>query len=655
MPRGKIKLQIVLVALLFAGVAAECWNSQIQVIIRNLLVDAGICAILISGFIFKDRILDLPLTRRRWFVPAASAALAMGAVWPTLQLPYLADDWQLLETRGRMPFWSGAFGVESGGLWYRPLGWAAWWIFDKCSAVDATPVRIIYICSFGALASLVSPALRRCGIPRGIAAAASFIFACSPAAFEMSAWISNIFGMLSAGCMLATIASLPVRRPTLRRMAAPCAFALCAFLSKEESFILPILAAAAFARFRWRLAARGAKRAIPFFIILACAVLLRQYLLENAGAYKDAQTGRSVLMDRAAAGPLEALSIECPGRYILPARWRPYSVEKRILWWTIPLLILAWGGISAEARRAAPRGILICAIGLAPVAPLLPIGEQLECARWLFVPTIGLSAVTAALLAGGPLRGRAAWLPVAGFVILSIVVARKNARAWESAGNAMNTGNAIMRPIVESAQPGARLWFVGLPWLTHGAYCYSYSTPFVYKRSFRRNDISYLEPLSAEGRFDRIVELDVMNSRAADYLDAGRAVALDRGRGWKVRFDDDTPISKVLTTYNLYELPDEGALRLRAGLSGIALTPIFKIPRGARPRIFVDGAFAGKSGADAGPLVYVTSKTADAYARNLTTSGDVVIPLSAEWIRFDLTVPYLQTLVLRSIRIEIAP
>lgn len=642
--------RLVLVAAAVAAAGVECAQFQYQTLARNLIIVGAAAIVLLSNLFINNRILDISIPRRRWLTPACAAALAIVSLWPTLQMPYLADDWQLLETRGARPFWWTMFGRDEGEPWFRPVGWAPWWLFDKISNTDATFARAICILLFSLCAAQVGPALRRCGAPRGIAAAAGCIFAVSPAAFETVAWITNLYAVLALLFSLTAIIKLPFGRRTIRNMAVPCTLALCAFLSKEDSYLLPIWIAAAFARFRPRLAWRGFVAALPFFIIVAIVATIRARLVGGLGAYQEEATGQSTLVRRMFYGPRLALTTEMPSNYLLPLRMPPVYLLKRILWWSIPTLLFMFGGISGATRRCLPRGIFIFALTIAPIAPLLPIGPRLDCARWLFAPTVGLSFIAASLLVSSPLRGRLAWIPVGGFIILSFIATRSNLYWWETSSNVMNRSLELAKPIVDAVPAGSRIFMIRAPWMVEGSYCYNCATPFVYHRALVRR-MNYLEPQAATGPLDRMIEFDLRGDKVLDYLSVEEAPRLAVGE--TLRIDLYDAASKNVHITNLYNISRDAAVGtvFRAGLPGMILFPTIQFEPGSRLKCESDVRYMdGES--RFGLLVYVTFSSDDKYHRMQIPLGEAVrLPPSVDHARLDLVVPFGESIQIKNFNI----
>lgn len=609
-----IALKCVLWALVPAAALIELSRSTDAVFARNLVVDAGIIIILLTACKARGVPADLPLPRRRGLLPLGIASVALLATWPTLQLPYLADDWFLLGMRGQGGFLE-AVSVREEEPWFRPAGWAFWWVFAKVSAVDATFARSVCLALFAICACLVLPALRRCGFPKGIAAAAALLFAVAPASLETVAWVTNLYSILACAFALGALATLPYRKYTFSRMAVPCLLATGAFLSKEDSYLLPVLAALAMARFRVRRIFDTGWRAWPFFVIVGVVATVRWHLLGGSGAYRNEQTGQSLLIQRMFYGPNVAIHTELPGRYFIPSRWNPYVTEKKMIWWAIPPAVIAWGGISAVARRGAWRGWALFALCIAPVAPLLPVGSMIECARWLFVPTIGIVAFIACCLAGGPLRGRLAWIPVFLFLALSWLVARKNLDAWSASGETLERCATLSEPFLRNVPHGGRVWAAGLPLSVQGAYCFNCAVPFLFHIRFGTAHAEFIDPSSGRGLLDAAFEVDARRNRAAELIRTEDAVELRPGMPWSVAGDEGIETATGVRIVNFINIWSPTGRLFKAGLNGYILLPPFRAHPGSNITIRLRGYMQSEDSEKTLPLLFCTMLTEQGYLR----------------------------------------
>ncbi|HKE00691.1 MAG TPA: hypothetical protein VKE69_06755, partial [Planctomycetota bacterium] len=109
---------------------------------RNVVLDVGLAAVALHAARSRGRPGDLPWPRSIAGV-AIPAAAALLAGLPMLGLPYIEDDWRLLEIQRRQ---SNPFGVleiaRQGESWFRLLSWLWWWCNSRIAPLDATFARV---------------------------------------------------------------------------------------------------------------------------------------------------------------------------------------------------------------------------------------------------------------------------------------------------------------------------------------------------------------------------------------------------------------------------------------------------------------------------------------------------------------------------------
>lgn len=625
----------------------ELWRNIV------LLFSFGVCGL--HAWMRRRPGAPLPVPKSNALIYLCIAIAGLIATARNINYPYLADDWQLLATRGALPFPECSFTILPGEIWYRPVGWGMFRLFYLLSPDSAFIPHLICNVLFSAVAAISFAALRRCGLPRGVAAAAALLYALSPAAFETVSWVTNIYSILGTGFSLAAIAFLPMRRPGFSNMLPVCLFATCAFLSKEDSYLLPLWIAAAGARFHWRWWRAGLWRALPVIVILITIVGVRQVQLGNSGAYRDA-SGNSVLLQRAFRGPQLALLNELPAGYILPARETPRKTLPRAVWWGVPLLILAWGGAGVAMRRAMPAGLFIFIIGLAPVAALLPIGFELECARWLMLPTVGIVAMVAAALSGGMLRGRAAWIPIALFAGASVLVTGQNARAWSQSSDAVRKASELLKPALAKEPPRSRVIIAGLPWVVKGVVCFNCGVPWYYELLSGRRDLFISEPTTFSGVYESIYELNIADNSIQPWMD-GTVVDLSGGASWKYQFGKEPGRDREVRMLNVYVIESGDGIVLRPGISGNILLPVFQRDPDAELVVRLDAEWVDDDKIPP-PAVNATASAINAAGarvnlrRHIPKGENVVFEGTSPRVRLDITIPHGAPLRIRSIEVS---
>lgn len=128
-------------------------------------------------------------------VGAAGAAVAVHApLWPTA---FYFDDHTHLLLAGRL----GLVEIVSGGLfdtYYRPLGQALWWSLAWSAPAGPVVGHLMLAVLVGLTSWLVAACLRRMGTSWGVATGAAVAGALLPTTVVTAAWVSNVYGVLSA-------------------------------------------------------------------------------------------------------------------------------------------------------------------------------------------------------------------------------------------------------------------------------------------------------------------------------------------------------------------------------------------------------------------------------------------------------------------------
>lgn len=604
----------------------------------NILVIAGLAIIAFAGSSARGRMQDLPFPRNKWIAPALTGAAAILTSARSLWLPYMADDFCLINDHGMTDgFWDGVFAVSNFEIWFRPVFWLFWKLYHILSPESGMLSHAVSIVIFAINAALVAPVLRRCGVPRGIATAAGIIFALSPAALDTMAWSTNLGTLLASTFSLASILCIARTSGRIINIIFGCGFATLAFLSKEESFLLPLwifLATLRMRRSRVRAAIRRAAPALATAIIIFC---IRLWVLRGAGGYIDDSTGETLLIKRILAGPLHALRSECPAKYLLPSRYGFHSSGMIVFMKILPLLVLLYGCASRNAGRIIILGTAIIMITLAPVSSMLPIGETLVSSRWLYSPTIGISVISAALLAGARPRRSVAWIPIGIFAILSIFISHRNFEAWRKSGELTNQGMKLMGAL-RAEPPNTTLWPIGLPMSVDGAQCFNCGLADMIRRSAKRYDLRIVCLERVYYQLDKIIHFDLGHNRFFDIFDrkpdaelaAGGSVDLD------LSIDENTNHINKFCCYesSIHPLPRGGI-----GASGTSEFSMvfFQVVRvNGVHKISIDGdakLVGGPSDPEKDVQWIVLSKTKDTVIRDdARDARNVELPAGAEYI-----------------------
>ena len=548
-----------------------------------------------------------------------------------------------------------AVSILPGEPWFRPIGWIAWWVYHQLSPLDATLGHAVNVALFASTAILVAPALRRMGMPRGIASASAFLFALSPAALETTAWVTNVYALLGTLFSVAAIATLPFGRARARQVALPCALASLAFLSREDTYLLPILVAATFARFDPRRAIVGIRRAIPFLVCVAIVASARFVAIGDAGAYRDAQSGSSPLMSRALYGLRLALQIELPPRMCCLAAFPRLGLVPRGVLRDPggdPCVRRRVGGGAARPRpRRGDRWDRPRADGVSPPdRPGAPHGALDLCPLDRDRAGGGVGARGGALRRrDGRFVGFRSWVRVP-----RDLRGESQLSGLGGLGEILRDAIRLTAPRLASAPPNAKIWIAGLPWVVRGAYCANCGIPFVYRRTSGRYDLDALDPVGALGALDLALELDPKKKSLRDLVDPGDALELRAGAPWILDLAADPNDWKGARAIDLGTLRRTDGFRFYAGLPGVLLLPAMRTKAGA-PHRADRGDFPAPPPGPRNSWIRCTARGgAGIERRPIPNDREFALPEGAEAFRIDITVPHLERMLIRRITVRAA-
>lgn len=577
--------------LLAAAVAASTAPIDFGPAARNALLAANILLLIIFGRGASGA--DLPFPRGNGSGALLVGAAALLTSVRTLTLPYMADDYCLLNDRGRTSGLAQTmFDPTANAMWFRPVYWLFWKLYHEYSPSSGRLAHAASITMFTIHCCMIAPALRRAGVRRGIAHGAALLFALSPAALDTVAWVTNQCSLLAGIFSCLCIISIPRGVRSAGRTALACFFAICAFYSKEESFVLPFVALLAASRFQLSFIKGAFARTWPIFAVAGLAFIIRMWMLAGAGSYKSDATGNLLIFERILSGPLAALKSELPSHYWIPARYWRAPDWRAVVIYIIPFLLFVYAG--RGAARDLLKGSLLCIAGIAPISSMLPIGEWLESSRWLYAPTIGISLAAASLLANGFLRGRAGWILIITYGAATAAVAHYNYDAWRRSGDLTAVGKKLMNRQIKDSPEGARFWFLGLPEEVDGAQCFNCGLQPMARRISNRYDIETSDSAHSEGDFYRVAEADLTKQTIKNVFGGDSAATIAPGEEFEFNSTKTHDITNTLYLSNVRMIPsDRGAVwfvGLREG--GVVFFPPVSLARATSLQIKFDATKA---------------------------------------------------------------
>jgi hypothetical protein len=388
-------------------------------------------------------------------------AAAAGVYWNNRRAYFVSDDFVLLDTvrQGldlQRLFLANWLGESGRGGFYRPLVILSWWQNHLLFGLQPLGYHLTNIGLHALVASLLYLLVLRLGGWRRVALGTSLLFAVHPVHVEAVAWISGRTDPLCAVFVLAALLFWWSYLRTARTSQALLAMGMfvLALMSKEMAIVTPFLVAlVSFVPCGPAPAppARG-RRLLPllgFLGILLLYLVVRWLVLGGLGGYGAER--------HLALGGEVATNLR---RYL---NWllQPLAVAPRtpggagILAVTGALalgLLVAW-----RPTRFPVLWVLIC------LAPVYSICRP----QYLYFASMGamlLLSLALLPLAGGPLRGSAAAVLIAGLIGHHAAAVRNQNRAWNrSGGTALGTGE-ILRSMAPTTYPDATWYFANLPY-----------------------------------------------------------------------------------------------------------------------------------------------------------------------------------------------
>jgi hypothetical protein len=438
------------------------------------------------------------------------AVVAFAAFVPSLWAGFIADDFTLFHTVHHYAGLDWAFGrndageAGAAGHFYRPL-WVLWnaglfnLFHDSEVALHAASLAL-----FAVIAVEVWALARRL-IGAEAAWVAGLAFALYPRHGESVAWISGNTDLAGVALVLASLLCLLTRWPVWVRVVSSTALAAAAALTKEVSFVLPVLAFLLLYLVPLDDSAtnRRLRLAAPLAMIgpLVGVLVARIVVIGGLGGYSEYPWK-----------PLRVLGVTAS--YVLAAFSPPQlELTREPLFVIVPMLVLAalawrvWALYRRGERdrlRIVVLGAVWFAIGLLPVLNLAVDLNNANGERLLFLSSVGLALAFAALV-----DWRRTWLlGAAGLLALGLCLS--SAQNWYVGGQ---IADRMIHQSLALAPKGSELILLTEPESYRNAHVYTGGSMDPAAAYFGRSDLRTGFCLPMEVRFQRAGQVQLGQRR----------------------------------------------------------------------------------------------------------------------------------------------
>lgn len=329
-----------------------------------------------------------------------AGAVALGTAALVVAVPFFAattfigDDHLFLAFARHAGSPLAAFLTDRhGGEYYRPLPMMVWWLLDRLGGGSHIPFALLALALHAGTALLLAALLRALDRPPPVRWGAAALMFLAPQNLDAALWFAASTDLFATAFVLASLVFLLRGRPLLAALAA-----LAAFISKESSYVLPLLAVlvlwsraepggadpARSRRRRW--AELGTQ-----LVLLAAVLVVRRSVLHGWGGGGDARPGLLGTGLQIAGGLAQLFT----GAEVMPVPLA-FAVGTAI----IALCLLSVARQGRGATRFAP--FIFAAVA---VAPLAAAGWAVG-ARYFYLPAVGLCWAAAEALAGASAPAR---------------------------------------------------------------------------------------------------------------------------------------------------------------------------------------------------------------------------------------------------------
>lgn len=376
--------------------------------------------------------------------------------WPSMSVGLLSDDFVLMERAEalRLGFVHGEF--------FRPLPllvWSAVW-----RVAGSIGLHTVNVLAHGSVAFLSSRLAGAFVESRWRAVVAGLIVLTFPASVEAVTWISGVFDVTAALFVLAAV--LAARRyegnPTAGPRVRMGAYTVAALLCKETAIVAPaMIAVDAWARraLRRPLVIDIAAVSCVFGIVGVVRFFLASDLLR--------QPLSKYVVQRWAFGTVGGVAL--PYHQQVAQHWPWVAASVAVA--TVALLSAFFVGRPSQTTvRAAVASALWIFLGSLPTLPFFFVGQDLQGARYLYLPAIGYAMLLSVMAAT---VGCSAQVLGAGVLTLTVlggsIGLRSHQQPWRAAADSRD--RLLEAVAIDShVRECPHVWIERIPDTVEGAY-----------------------------------------------------------------------------------------------------------------------------------------------------------------------------------------
>ena len=362
----------------------------------------------------------------RWLQPAVLVLTALAAYSWTLHFPFIADDYDHIPhaIHATSAYIGDLFTQPAADRFFRPMAFVLYAAQARIAGYSEVAWHALSLAIHVAVTLLVYLFVRRRGFGQWTAFAAALLFLFHGSRPEAVTWIAAQFDLWAAFFVL--LALLTFERGWRAASLAPLFLAL---LCKESAYVYPLL----LLLMLW-IDGVPPKRCLrltgPAFAATAAAFLYRWNLLGGIGGYRDIGSGRPYILTFNLLRTGKALTARFAAALVFPINW-----SRPLEWWLIAALIAAMiaGALLFAApveRRRFWFGMGFLVLAALPVHEFLGIDADLEKSRVLYLPSVGLALMFAAVLDAA--RPRIAVPATCAILVFQVAALEHNLRVWDS-------------------------------------------------------------------------------------------------------------------------------------------------------------------------------------------------------------------------------